>query len=176
VTAKYSITKRRAVSLRQLSFLLLATMERIYKIKCFLVRINYVKQQTTRCQFYLNERVTRQRAPRLSTRPIQADSHKINDRKLELYSKKTPDTQSVTTMVLHYRQLVKPDSVRCVRHSGPRYSRRRSCCRGAYYRSASLIIASANIDHRPPDAFVITYFAVAGWRSGLVATRWPRST
>jgi len=55
----------------QLTFLLV-TSERIYKIKRFLAGINYVEQQVTRCQFYLNESVTRQRAPRLSSLMIQA--------------------------------------------------------------------------------------------------------
>jgi len=32
-----------------------------------LAGINYIEQQMQRCQFYLNESVTRQRAPRLSS-------------------------------------------------------------------------------------------------------------
>jgi len=42
----------------QLTFLLV-TSESIYKIKSFLAGINYIDQQVTRCQFFLNESVTR---------------------------------------------------------------------------------------------------------------------
>jgi len=38
-----------------------------------LAGINYIDQQVTRWQFYLNESVTRQRAPRLTSLMIQAD-------------------------------------------------------------------------------------------------------
>jgi len=38
-----------------------------------LAGINYTKQQVTRCQFYLNESVTRSMAPRLSSLMTQAD-------------------------------------------------------------------------------------------------------
>jgi len=41
-----------------LSFLLV-TIERIYKIKSFSACVNYIRQQAARCQFYLNESVTR---------------------------------------------------------------------------------------------------------------------
>jgi len=39
--------------------LLLVTSERIYKIKRFLVVVNYIEQQLTSCHFYLNESVKR---------------------------------------------------------------------------------------------------------------------
>jgi len=42
----------------QLTFLLVKS-ERTYKIERFLVGINYIEQQVTGCQFYLNESVTR---------------------------------------------------------------------------------------------------------------------
>jgi len=43
---------------------------------------NYTEQQVTRCQFYLNEGVTRQRAPRLSSLIIQADRPICNESRL----------------------------------------------------------------------------------------------
>ena len=52
-------TRSIARPLRQQSFWLFVTSERIYKIKRFLAGINYIEQQVTRCQFYLNESVTR---------------------------------------------------------------------------------------------------------------------
>ena len=76
------------------------------RFNIFLVYINYIKQQVARCQFYLNESVRHQRAPRVSTRLIQADNLQRKSF-CRPYSRKYFNTTSVTTIIFKYRQLVK---------------------------------------------------------------------
>ena len=52
--------------------ILLVTNECIYKSLRFLAHLNYIKQQMARCQFYVNECVTRQVAPRATSAVLTA--------------------------------------------------------------------------------------------------------